>query len=148
MKKIFIGSDHAGFELKQKLKEHLSETEYNIEDVGPEIYDKSDDYPDYALPLAQKVKANNGLGILLCGNGIGVCIAANKVEGVRAGTATDEWMAKTMREDDNTNVLCLPARKLEKKEATNIVDTWLNTDFTGAKRHKRRINKIKNFEQQ
>ncbi|MFB6225835.1 MAG: RpiB/LacA/LacB family sugar-phosphate isomerase [Candidatus Paceibacteria bacterium] len=148
MDKVFIGSDHAGFELKQKLIDYLSNNSYEFEDVGPKDYDETDDYPDYALPLAQKVAAEDARGILLCGNGIGVCIAANKVEGARAGTAANEWMAKTMREDDNTNILCLPARNLNEQQAVEITETWLNTDFSEAKRHKRRLNKIHNFEQQ
>jgi len=146
-KTIYIGSDHAGFELKEKIKDFLKNKEINLKDVGPKEYRENDDYPDYAIPLAQKVtNSENARGILICGNGVGVCMAANKVKGIRAGTACNSWMAKTMREDDNTNVICLPAQDLEQKEATDIIETWLKTSFSYAERHKRRLKKINEFE--
>ncbi len=144
---IYISSDHAGFELKEKIKDFLENKEINLKDLGPKEYIENDDYPDYAIPLAQKVvDDDNARGILICGNGVGVCIAANKVKGARAGIACNSWMAKTMREDDNTNIICLPARDIKQQEAAEIIETWMETSFSSAKRHKRRLKKISEFE--
>lgn len=147
-KPLFIASDHAGYELKTKIVQYI-EDRYStvITDLGPSGYDKEDDYPDYAIPLAEEVVETDGMGILICGNGIGVCMAANKVPGIRAGIGYSDWAAKTMREDDNTNVLCLGARDLDEKEAKEIVKTWLDTSFSEAERHKRRLKKVKKLDQ-
>ena len=146
-KPIFIASDHAGYKLKTKLVQYLEdEYEMNITDLGPNQYAKEDDYPDYAAPLAEEVVETNGMGVLICGNGVGVCMAANKVSGIRAGIGYSDWAAKTMRQDDNTNVLCLPARAMNGDEAKYITKTWLETDFSEAERHKRRLKKVKELE--
>lgn len=147
-KPLFIASDHAGFKLKQKLIQFIeNDLERTITDLGPMNYNKTDDYPDYAIPLAKKTRKTSGSGILLCGNGVGVCIAANKIKGIRAGIGYSEWAAETMRQDDDTNIICLPARALQEQEAKNIVNTWLKTSFSNKKRHKRRLKKIKKTEQ-
>lgn len=147
-KPIFIASDHAGYELKTKLVQYLEdEYEMNITDLGPNQYAKDDDYPDYVVPLAEEVVETDGMGILICGNGVGVCMAANKMNGVRAGIGYSDWAAKTMREDDNTNVICLPARALGEDEAKYITKTWLEAEFSNAERHKRRLKKVKELEQ-
>lgn len=146
MKKVLIASDHAGFDLKNQLSNFLIDKGWQIEDVGPKEYNQEDDYPDFATPLAQKVSIEGGKGIVLCANGQGVCIVANKIKGIRAVTATSIEMAKTTREDDDANVLCLPAKFLNNDEAKAIVKTWLETSFSGAERHKRRIKKVMDLE--
>lgn len=139
---LYIASDHAGYALKKRLIRFVGrELNARITDMGPEVYDETDDYPDYATPLAKKV-AKNGRGILICNNGIGVCIAANKVPGVRAGIGYNIDVAETMMNDDNTNILCLPAKLLSEDHATAIVKKWLATDFSGAERHTRRLAKV------
>lgn len=140
---IYIASDHAGFERKQMLKNYLVELGFEVKDLGPDTFDPQDDYPDFALPLAHQVaNSPNDRGILLCGNGQGVCIAANKVQGIRAASAFSPEMAATTRADDNANILCLPGRFLDDETVKTIVKTWLETPFSGAKRHIRRLRKI------
>lgn len=145
---IYIGSDHAGFERKEALKQFLLNHDYSIEDLGPAKFDQDDDYPDFALAVAQKVQESGDRGIVICGNGQGVCITANKVRGIRAASAFSPEVAKTIRIDDDANILCLPGRFLEESEIEAIVIAWLTTDFSDAERHKRRIAKISNYENQ
>lgn len=144
--KIFIAADHAGFARKEKLKDFLAKSGYEIEDLGANELNQDDDYPDYGLKLGEKVVDSQVLGILVCGNGQGVCIAANKVQGIRAVSAFTIEMAKTTRLDDDANVLCLPGRFLSDQEVEEIVATWLETEFSKADRHQRRIEKITNYE--
>lgn len=141
-KRIFIASDHAGFNLKSIIKDHLSQLGFEIEDFGPQEYNQSDDYPDFVVPLAQKVASENHKGIVLCANGQGACIAANKIGGVRAATAMTPDMAASTRADDDANILCLPAKYLDESTAKSIIETWLDTPFSGAERHERRIKKV------
>jgi len=115
-------------------------------DLGPQEYDENDDYPDYALDLAQKVVQNKARGILICKNGIGVCIAANKVKGVRAGIGYNLMAAETMITDDNTNILCLAEKLTSEDHSMAIVKKWLETEFCGENRHVRRLEKITKFE--
>ncbi len=143
--KIIIGSDHAGFDLKQEIKRHLKDLNYEFEDLG--CYSKeSCDYPDYGFKVAERVAKENGKGILICGSGIGMSIAANKVKGVRAALCQNEEEAKLSREHNNSNILCLGARIISPENAKNIVKIWLETKFSGEERHERRIKKITNFE--
>lgn len=139
---IYIASDHAGYELKEILKKYLTELGESVTDVGPEQRNPEDDYPDYAAHLAQEMLKHDGRGILLCGNAVGVGIVANKFRGIRAGIGYSVYAAKSSREDDDTNILCLPARVLQSDEAKEIVRMWLQTPFSRAKRHQRRIAKI------
>ena len=139
--KIVIGSDHAGFKLKENLKEFLVLEGYQVVDHGTYSLD-SVDYPDFAHKVANDV--NNGTiekGILVCGSGQGVCMTANKYKGVRASLAWTAKIAGLSREHNNANVVCLPARFIEVTEAQNVVKTFLNTAFEGG-RHERRVNKI------
>src|ERR1700677_4986983 len=109
--KIFIGADHAGFELKNALREHLEHTGYEVEDVGALTLDDDDDYPKYAFLLATKVLSEDGAqGVLICGSGQGMSIAANRVRGIRAGVAWNEDSAQLAKTDDDCNVLVLPAK--------------------------------------
>lgn len=144
--RVFIASDHAGLERKNKIRNFLASKNYELEDLGPDQLDQQDDYPDYAFALAKKVVASKGRGVLVCGNGQGVCIAANKVKGIRAASAFDPEMAKTTRVDDDANILCLPGRFLDDDKIESIVETWLETDFSEEPRHLRRIKKISDYE--
>ena len=140
---LYIASDHGGYQLKKRLVRYVqNELRRDIEDLGPHEYVETDDYPDYAIPLARKVAEAGGRGILICKNGIGVTIAANKVPGVRAGLGYNLMAAESMMADDNTNVLTLAAKGLTEDHALAIVKKWLETDFSSAERHVRRIQKV------
>src|SRR3989344_4242475 len=141
--KINIGADHAGFELKEKLKAYLTKN-YSVYDLGNLIYDKNDDYPKYASKVAKAVAKNkNSFGILICGSGQGVCIAANKIKGIRAALAENIRDAKLSRKDDDANILCLQGRVLNFHNAKNIINGFLKAKFSNANKYKRRINQIK-----
>jgi len=144
--RLAVGADHAGFALKRVLVEHLSEKGYHVVDVGTDSEESVDD-PDCALKVGELVGAGEAdLGILVCGSGLGVAIAANKVDGVRAVTANDAEIARLSREHNNANVLTLGARLVGEGDAKEIVDVWLGTEFDGGDRHQRRIDKISAIE--
>lgn len=143
---IFIGSDHAGFQLKEKLKKFLEELGYEYKDLGPNSFDPNDDYPDYALKVCKKVLETNGKGILICGSGQGMNMVANKIPGIYAALCWNEETAKLVREHDNTNVLALSSWTTDFEAAKKIVKVWLETPFTEKEKHIRRINKIKEIE--
>lgn len=143
MEILAIGSDHAGFELKEELKAHLESTgQYQIKDFGcPDT--NSVDYPNIAQDLARFISDNNGTkGILICGSGIGVSIAANRFKGVRAALCPTKEYAELSRLHNNSNVIALGARFLKTEEAQEIVETWLTTSFDTAERHARRVDSI------
>ena len=145
--RIAIGADHAGFELKEVVKQALDELRTPYKDFGTES-DDSVDYPDYAARVAAAVAGGEfDRGILVCGTGIGMAMAANKVDGVRAAPVMDLESAKLSREHNNANVLALGARVTPPERALDIVRTFLKTAFEGG-RHERRINKIAALEQQ
>lgn len=138
---VAIGSDHAGFKLKNELLVYLLEKGLELQDFGPDTAD-SVDYPDYAHKVAESVATGeNDLGILICGSGNGVCITANKHKGIRAALAWEEEIAALARQHNNANVLCVPARFVSKAKAFKIVDAWLNATFEGG-RHQNRVSKI------
>lgn len=143
---IAVGSDHGGFALKQSIVAHLRQTGYEIKDFG--VYStESADYPDVAVAVATAVaRGEYEKGILFCGTGIGVAIAANKVAGIRAANCQDVFSAKMSREHNNANILTLGERVTGPGLAEMIVDVWLATDFCGG-RHERRIGKIAAYEQ-
>src|SRR3989344_5273767 len=146
---IYLGADHRGFELKEKAKQWLAESGYQFEDCGAFEYNKDDDYSDFAKVVAEKVVSeSSNRGILICGSGIGVCIAANKVRGVHAGTAVSSEQVKASVNDEDLNILCLSANYLPNADiaAKEIIKTFLETKFSGEERHKRRVNKIKILE--
>lgn len=146
--KLFIGSDHGGYQLKKRLVSFLeNELNVQVEDVGPHEYVETDDYPDYAIPLSKKVAETGGRGILICKNGVGVCITANKTKGVRAGIGYNIESAETMMKDDNTNVICLASKLSTEEHAMAIVKKWLETDFSKEERHERRLGKVSELEQ-
>ncbi len=139
--KLLIGSDHGGIHLKEHLKKYLTDRGYEITDVGTYTED-SCDYPDYAAKLcAELLKGTTDKGILICGTGIGISIAANKCKGIRAAVCNDVYSAKMSREHNDANVLCMGERIVGVGVAELIVDTWLKTDFAGG-RHARRVDKI------
>ncbi|MBI2484045.1 RpiB/LacA/LacB family sugar-phosphate isomerase [Candidatus Uhrbacteria bacterium] len=149
---LYIASDHAGFELKEYLKQSLAKRGLKIKDFGARIYNKEDDYPDFIIPLAKTVGKNptRNRGIILGGSGQGEQIAANKIRGVRAalyygGPIDIVTLSKT---HNNTNILSLGARFLNKKEALRAVLLWIGTSFANVTRHKRRIKKIDEFTKQ
>lgn len=145
--KIYLGSDHAGFKVKEKLKKFFEKKNIDYEDLGAEKYEEKDDYPDYAFKVAKKVSKDKGSrGILICGSGMGMEIAANKVKGIRAVAPYDEYSAKMSRLDNDANVIGLRGRRFPFEKIKRIVSVWLKTDFSKAKRHKRRINKISSYE--
>jgi ribose 5-phosphate isomerase B len=146
---IYIGADHAGWELKEVIEEHLKSRALEVVDMGNENLVNDDDYPDFGYAVAKRVATQAGAhGIVICGNAQGICIVANKVKGVRAATGFNEDVAMSSRNDDNSNVLCLPGRHLGTKEAIKIVDTWLETEFSKADRHVRRLKKVEEIEKQ
>lgn len=147
VKKVYLGADHAGFGVKEKLKKYFKERGIAYEDMGTNSSD-SVDYPDYAFEVAKKVsRQKNARGILVCGTGMGMVIAANKVKGIRAVAAYDKYSAEMSRLHNDTNVLGLRGRFFPFGKIKEIVSVWLKTSFSGESRHKRRINKIKLFEE-
>jgi ribose 5-phosphate isomerase B len=139
--KISLGADHAGFALKEELKRYLAEKGVAVDDRGTHSAE-SVDYPDFAQQVGQQVSSKQAdCGILVCGSGIGMAIAANKVTGVRAANVTSAEAARLSREHNDANVLTLGARLIDAQTAREIVDAWLNTTFA-AGRHQRRVDKI------
>jgi ribose 5-phosphate isomerase B len=146
--RVHIGSDHAGFELKNHLVEHLSGAGHDVVDHGPAVYDAIDDYPPYCLRTAEAVVADAGsLGIVIGGSGNGEQIAANKVKGVRAALAWSTETAELGRLHNNANVISVGARMHSEDEATSFVDTFLATDYSGEERHTRRIEMLAGYEE-
>jgi ribose 5-phosphate isomerase B len=144
--KVAIGSDHGGLQLKQEIIRYFEENGINYEDCGA-YRDTSVDYPDYAAIVGGKIVANEAdLGILVCGTGIGMSIAANKLHGIRAAVVSDEYSARMSREHNNANILCLGERVVGRDLALSIVKVWLAAEFQGD-RHARRIDKIKKLEE-
>lgn len=141
MHTLYIASDHAGFQLKTYLKQALG-GEYDIVDCGPEQLNQHDDYPDYARIVAEKVLAENARGVLICDTGIGMSIAANRYEGIRAALVVTEFMAERSRLHNDANILCLGEILLTHEENEQLVRCWLTTDFTEQERHIRRIQKL------
>ena len=143
--KIAIGSDHAGFADKEKIKHQLDELRVEYEDVGTTSTD-SVDYPIYAKKVAEKVATGEAeYGILVCGSGNGMQIAANKIHGVRAALAWNEETARLARQHNDANVLSVPARMISPEEVSKIIKSWLDAEFEGG-RHKRRVEEISELE--
>ena len=143
---VFIGADHRGFKLKEELKEKLKEWGYVVRDMGSKNYNMDDDYSEIAIKLAEKVAFERTKGILICGSGVGVAIAANKVLGSRAALCTTEKQARLAREDSDANILCLATDLVDEETNLEIIKTFLETVFSSEERFIRRINKIKEYE--
>ena len=141
MKKIYISSDHAGFKLKEAIKDYLSKKNIKFQDLGPNNNDRVD-YPDFAHKVARKVKTNKkNVGILVCGSGMGMSIAANRHKNIRAAQCFNLKSTKLSRLHNDANVITLGSRLLSKKNALNCISIFLNTKFEGG-RHAKRIRKI------
>lgn len=145
--KIYLGADHQGFAMKQEVLAYLSKHGYQVEDVGDKELDPQDDFPEFAQLAALKVIGDEDpdpRAILICGGGQGMCMAANRFRGIRASVIWDAYEAKMTRNDNDSNVLCLPSRVLAENDAEwkNIIDTWLTTPFAAAVRYKRRNAKL------
>lgn len=148
--KIFLGSDHNGFHLKEDVFAYLVKRGYDTEDVGDAVLDQDDDFPEFAAKAAVKVIGSDNedpRAILLCGGGQGMAMAANRFDGIRASVVWDAKEAKITRNDNDSNVLCLPARILDDEPEIwqNIVDTWLKTPFANAQRYRRRNTQLDNL---
>ena len=139
--KVYLGSDHRGFHLKADVLAYLSKRGYDVEDVGDKELDPDDDFPQFAQAAALKVLGDDDArAILLCGGGQGMCMAANRFRGIRASVIWNETQARLTRNDNDSNVLCLPAEVLEDnaEQWQSIIDTWLTTPFADAERYRRR----------
>jgi RpiB/LacA/LacB family sugar-phosphate isomerase len=148
--KIYLGSDHQGFHLKGKVFAYLVKHGYDVEDVGDQTLNQNDDFPEFAAAAALQIIGSDDKdprGILLCGGGQGMAMAANRFHGIRASVIWDAYEAKMTRNDNDSNVLCLPSRLLENDDSAweGIVETWLNTPFADAVRFKRRNAQIDEF---
>ena len=142
--KIYLGSDHAGYTLKEAIKEHLLANGYGVEDLGAVNYDPIDDYPDMIFPVAEAVASDReSMGIILGGSGQGEAMTANRIKGVRAAVYYDgpDEIVKLSRQHNNANVLSLGARFIETDRALQVINIWLNEPFAGG-RHQNRIDKL------
>ncbi|GIJ52061.1 ribose-5-phosphate isomerase [Virgisporangium aliadipatigenens] len=145
--RVYLGSDHAGFDLKQHLATHLPKVGYEVVDVGPHVFDPEDDYPAFCLHTGTRVVADAGsLGVVIGGSGNGEQIAANKVPGVRAALAWNLETAKLGREHNDANILAIGGRQHSLDEATGFVEAFLATPFSGSERHLRRITQVAEYE--
>lgn len=142
---IYLGADHRGLELKNKLKAWLEGEGHEVFDVGAGEYDKDDDYPDYAFIVAKKVQ-KSGFGIVICGSGAGMAVAANKIPGIRAALIHETALAKAARSDDDINVLALGSDFIDFERAKEVVKVFLETKYEGIERHMRRLDKIRKYE--
>jgi len=145
--KIYLGADHRGFALKEKIKEWLDEWGKDYEDLGNDKYDSMDDFPDFAIKVGEKVSKGKGKGILLCGSG-GMALAANKIKGVWAVEVWDIERARHAKSDDNANVLVIPADVVDTRMAKEMLKVWFKTKVKKERKYKRRLNKIKNLEKE
>lgn len=145
--KIAIGADHAGFRLKDEMVKFIESLGHEVTDVGCNCAD-SVDYPDYSVPVCEMVTGGQAdRGILICGTGIGMSIAANKYPGIRCALVHDTFSAKATREHNDTNVLAMGERVIGPGVAMDIIQIWLSTEFSGGERHRNRVNKITAIEQ-
>ena len=144
--KIAVAADHAGFPLKERIIRELREAGHEVSDLGTDSTDPVD-YPDYAQKVANAVREGSAdRAILLCGSGAGACVAANKFRGIRAAVCHDPFTARQAVEDDDVNVMCLGARVVGPELASELTKDYVKAQFSGLDRHKRRLEKVKNFE--
>lgn len=143
--KILIGADHAGFKLKEELKKHIKKLGHDVKDYGTNS-EESVDYPLIGVKVAKDVVKSKARGILVCGAGIGMSIVTNKVKGIRAALCHNEFTAEVARTHNNSNILCIGSRDVEKDMAKKIVKIWIETEFSNEDRHKRRIDEISKIE--
>ncbi|MEK7583393.1 MAG: RpiB/LacA/LacB family sugar-phosphate isomerase [Patescibacteria group bacterium] len=145
---IYLASDHRGYEMKEKIKQWLTETGRAYEDCGPDHFDKDDDYPDFGERVGRKVaESPEHRGILLCGSGIGVAVAANKIKGIRAGTCVTPEQAETVVIHDHINVLALSTDYVNEETNKKIIDAFLGAQFSDKDRYVNRVKKVQKLEQ-
>ncbi len=145
---LYIGADHRGFELKEELKRRLESDGLEVEDLGNEEFDPADDYVDFAKAVAQMVaNDSDSKGILICGSGVGVDMAANKVRGARSCLVFDQKRAIQSREHEDANIICLASDILIADDAYEMIKAFIQTPFSGEERHVRRLNKLKELDQ-
>ncbi len=145
--RLGIAADHGGFELKERLKEELTDQGHEVVDFGAREYDPKDDYPDYVVPLGRAVAAGEvERGVAICGSGVGACVAANKIPGVRASLITEVYSAHQGVEDDDMNVMCLGGRVTCSALASDLVQTFLKARFKDGERYRRRLDKVARLE--
>ncbi len=142
--KIFIATDHAGFYLKEKIKEKLSKNN-NVVDCGAFVFDGGDDYPDFIKKVGESVSKGKGRGIVIGGTGIGECIVVNKFKNVRGALIYSDYTARKSREHNDSNVICIGARTISEKKALKLIEVWLSTRFKKG-RHSRRLKKLEEIE--
>lgn len=142
--KVFLGADHGGWEYKNQIREHLVHKGYEVDDVGAATLEPDDDFPQYAFAVATKVLGEEGdpRGILVCGSGIGMSIAANRIRGIRAAVVWSPELARETRQDNNSNVLCLAERFNDIDTVLAIVDSWLEEPYAGKERYQHRIDQV------
>lgn len=146
---IYLGADHAGFAMKESVKRYVQSAGFEVEDLGAHEVDANDDYPVYAARVAGVVRENpRAVGLLFCGSAEGICIAANKFDGIRAGIGFSIAAAQSLRFDDHGNILCLPGRIGTNDDPMRIVDAFLNAEPSRAQRHERRVKEISIIETQ
>lgn len=143
--KIYIGSDHNGFQMKQQVADFLRRSGHEVEDDGDDKLDPQDDFPQFAGRTVHALLGSDdheARAVLICGSGQGMCIAANRFKGIRACLCLDAAEARVARNDDDCNVLCLPARLMNAEQVEPVISAWLRTPFAGAERFKRRIKEL------
>lgn len=144
---LYLGYDHNGFSIRDSIVRHLVNKGHTVTDLGKNIHDTGDDYPDFAELVARSIQKHpESQGVLLCGSGIGICIAANKFKGIRAALAVTKEQAVSAKRDDDANILCLGANVNTLEEILTLIDIYLRTDFEGG-RHERRKQKVLAFEE-
>ena len=146
--KVAIGADHGGFELKAEIKELLTNTGKEVSDLGAYRYDPDDDFPDSAIAVAREVAEGKAdRGIIICGSGVGACVAANKIKGIRASVCHDLYSASQGVEHDDMNVLCLGGRIIDPELAKDLVSVFLSANYINEGKYKRRVDKILKLEE-
>jgi ribose 5-phosphate isomerase B len=145
--RIAVGADHGGFPLNERVIEELRSRGHEVEDFGTHDATRADDYPDYAEQVGEAVRAGTAeVGVVICGSGVGACVAANKLRGVRAALCGDTYSARQSREHDDCNVLCLGARVVGSELAMELVRAFVAARFNGEERHRRRLAKVNDIE--
>lgn len=147
MHTVYLAADHAGFDMKNSVRDHLEAKGVVVEDCGAYRLEPDDDYPAYAAAAAEAVREHEGsFGVLSCGSAEGICIAANKFDGIRAGIGYSIAAAKSMRSDEDANVICIPGRLHTQDDPLAIIDAFLSTPFSKAIRHERRLAQVQKIE--
>jgi len=147
--RVGIAADHGGFALKQELVAHLRAASYEVVDFGNSFRDPDDDYPDFVIPLAEALSAQQvDRGIAICGSGVGASVCANKIPGIRAALIHDNFSARQGVEDDHLNIICVGGRTVGLSVAWDLINTFLTAQFSSAERHLRRLTKVASLEQQ